>query len=174
MRMNGLLLVTGLVLSVGQVVQAADDAALTDTNAAYEAGGRWYTAQDIPTFKIAEDGTVDWPTFSGFRRYNAECFQCHGPDGAGGSYAPALEKSVMKIDYYTFLDTVVNGKQEVNAAQNLVMPALGENPNVMCYLDDIYTYLRARGSGELGRGRPQKKENKNDAFAEAENSCMGG
>ena len=28
--------------------------------------------------KIAEDGTVDWPTFSGFRRYNSICHTCQG------------------------------------------------------------------------------------------------
>ncbi|WP_417718824.1 c-type cytochrome, methanol metabolism-related [Salipiger sp.] len=147
---------------------------MMDTTADYEEAGRWYTAEDIPTFKIAEDGTVDWPTFSGFRRYNAECFQCHGPDGAGGSYAPALMNSVKTLDYYEFVNTVVNGKQEVNASQNLVMPALGDNPNVMCYLDDIYTYLRARGADELGRGRPAKKAQKSDEFAELEDACMGG
>lgn len=172
MRNKGLLLAAGLMLTFGQSAFALDES-ITDTEADYQEGGRWYTAEDIPTFNIAEDGTVDWPTFSGFRRYNAECFQCHGPDGAGGSYAPALMKSVMQMDYYEFVNTVVNGKQEVNASQNLVMPALGNNPNVMCYLDDIYTYLRARGTDELGRGRPAKKEAKNDAFAENEDACMG-
>jgi hypothetical protein len=34
------------------------------------------------------------------------------------------------------------------------MPAFGTNPNVMCYLDDIYAYLRARSDGVIGRGRP--------------------
>ena len=34
------------------------------------------------------------------------------------------------------------------------MPALGDNPNVMCYIDDIYIYLKARADGGLPRGRP--------------------
>jgi methanol metabolism-related c-type cytochrome len=174
MRLYATMLAASVLALGAQAVTAADlDPIITDTEASYEEGGRWYTEEGVPTFKIAEDGTVDFPTFSGFRRYNAECFQCHGPDGAGGSYAPALQKSVMQMDYYQFYDIVVNGKQEVNAAQNLVMPSLGDNPNVMCYLDDIYSYLRARGTDELGRGRPAKKAAKSDAFAEAEDACMG-
>lgn len=166
-----LLFAAGVAFAIGQAAFAQEE--ITDTAAAYEEGGRWFTQHDIPTFKVEEDGTVDFPTFSGFRRYNAECFQCHGPDGAGGSYAPALQESVMRLDYYEFQDIVVNGKQEVNASQNLVMPSLGTNPNVMCYLDDIYTYLRARGTDSVGRGRPAKKADKPDEFAEAENACMG-
>lgn len=166
-----LLLAAGIALTLGQSAVAQEE--ITDTAADYEEGGRWYTQHGIPTFKVEEDGTVDFATFSGFRRYNAECFQCHGPDGAGGSYAPALQESVMRLDYYEFQDIVVNGKQEVNAAQNLVMPALGQNPNVMCYLDDIYTYLRARGTETVGRGRPAKKQDKPEAFSEAEDACMG-
>lgn len=145
-----------------------------NTEAVTNDGIRWFNSDEIPTYKIAEDGTVDWPTFSGFRRYHSECHVCHGPDGEGSSYAPALKKSVMTMDYYEFFQIVASGKQEVGAGQNKVMPAFGTNPNVMCYLDDIYTYLRARGTDEIPRGRPAKKEKKSDAFAEAEDSCMGG
>lgn len=140
---------------------------------AYEENGRYYTEEDIPTFNITEDGTVDWLTYSGFRRYHAECHTCHGPDGMGSSYAPALVESVMNMDYYDFYDVVVNGRQNVSQASNQVMPAFGENPNVMCYLDDIYVYLRARGSGELPRGRPAENEDKSEAIQEAERACMG-
>ena len=41
-------------------------------------------------YKISEDGTVDWYTFSGFRRYHSDCHVCHGPDGLGSSFGPAL------------------------------------------------------------------------------------
>ena len=34
------------------------------------------------------------------------------------------------------------------------MPAFADNKNVMCYLNDIYVYLRARSTGVVGRGRP--------------------
>lgn len=137
--------------------------------------GRWYTAEGIPTFKIAEDGTLDFAAFSGYRRYSAECHVCHGPDGEGSTYAPALKNSVVnKLDYYEFQEIVASGKQEVNSAANLVMPAFGTNKNVWCYVDDIYVYLLARGAGDLPRGRPAKKESKSEDFTAQEDSCMNG
>ena len=36
------------------------------------------------------DGKVDSRTYNGFRRYNAACNHCHGPDGAGSTFAPSL------------------------------------------------------------------------------------
>lgn len=133
-----------------------------------EEDGKWFAEDGTPTFKV-DQGKVDWYTFSGFRRYNAECHVCHGPDGQGSSYAPALAQSVQTIDYYTFTDIVVNGKKE----GNLVMPSFGTNKNIMCYLDDIYIYLRAVGSGEVPRGRPAARADKPASFTEAENACMG-
>lgn len=138
-----------------------------------EDGGKHLTADDIPTFKVSDDGTVDWYTFSGFRRYHAECHVCHGPDGEGSTYAPGLKASAIDMDYYDFVDVVVNGRKKVGASENSVMPAFGTNPNVMCYLDDIYIYLKARGADAVPRGRPAKKERKSQAFIEAENECMG-
>ncbi len=162
-----------IAILVAGTAFAQDDAAITDVAVDHSDGIRNFTAEDIPTYAIAADGTVDWPTFSGFRRYHAECHVCHGPDGEGSSYAPALKKSVMRIDYYDFVGVVAGGKQQVGQAQNQVMPSFGANPNVMCYLDDIYTYLRARGTEAVPRGRPAKKETKTDAYDKAEASCMG-
>jgi methanol metabolism-related c-type cytochrome len=149
---------------------SAQDAPNTD--AVENDGVRWFNSDGVPTFKIAEDGTVDWPTFSGYRRYHSECHVCHGPDGEGSSYAPALKESAMRLDYYDFIGVVASGRQNVGAAENQVMPAFGTNPNVMCYLDDIWTYLRARGADAVPRGRPAKREDKSEAFAEAEQACM--
>ena len=144
-----------------------------DPTAVKDDGGKWVDKNGTPTFHIGKDGTVDWYTFSGFRRYNAACIVCHGPDGAGSSYAPALVDSLKSLDYSQFVNIVVNGKKSVNTASDLVMPAWGTNPNVMCYLDDIFVYLRARSDGALGRGRPLKHAEKSKAAKEAENSCMG-
>lgn len=135
--------------------------------------GRWYTAEGIPTFKIT-DGVLDYAAFSGYKRYSAECHVCHGPDGEGSTYAPALKEMVKKIDYYEFQQIVASGKQDVGTASNLVMPAFGTNKNVWCYVDDIYAYLLARGVGDLPRGRPANKEKKSDDFAKQEDSCMNG
>ncbi|ABA78736.1 c-type cytochrome, methanol metabolism-related [Rhodobacter sphaeroides] len=163
-----------LALMAGASSLASAEAAAqgVDVAVASSDGIRSFNAEDVPTFDIAEDGTVDWPTFSGYRRYQSECHVCHGPDGMGSSYAPALKDSVMRIDYYTFLETIANGKQEVGAAKTLVMPAFGTNANVMCYVDDIWTYLRARGTGALDRGRPAKRADKSPEYAEVEKTCM--
>lgn len=163
-----------LTLAAGTAVaQDAAPAAADNITAVREENGRYYTADDIPTFKVAEDGTIDWMTYSGFRRYHSECHVCHGPEGEGSSYAPALKKSAIAMDYYAFVDVVTNGRKKVNASENSVMPAFGQNVNVMCYLDDIYTYLKARGADAVPRGRPGKKEAKSDAIKDAENDCLG-
>lgn len=135
--------------------------------------GKYFAEDDIPTYNVAEDGTIDWPTYSGFRRYHSECHVCHGPEGEGSSYAPALKESALDMDYYDFLDVVVNGREKVNAAQQSVMPAFGDNANVMCYINDIYVYLKARGTDAVPRGRPGKKEKKSDVIREEENACLG-
>ncbi|MFA3916373.1 c-type cytochrome, methanol metabolism-related [Ruegeria hyattellae] len=148
-------------------------ASADNLTAAYSEDGRYFTDDDVPTYNIAEDGTVDWLTFSGFRRYHAECHVCHGPDGEGSSYAPALKNSAVDMDYYDFVDVVTNGREKVSASEQSVMPGFGENPNVMCYLDDIYVYLKAHGSEAIPRGRPPKKEAKSDVIREDEDACMG-
>ena len=139
----------------------------------YEDEGKFFTEDDIPTYKIADDGTVDWYTFSGFRRYHAECHVCHGPDGEGSTYAPALKASAVDMDYYDFVDIVINGRKNVGNDANQVMPSFGLNKNVTCYMDDIYVYLKARGTEALPRGRPAKKLKKPASFVEAENECHG-
>jgi methanol metabolism-related c-type cytochrome len=141
----------------------------TDPTAVEEVDGKYFDADGAPTFNVAEDGTVDWLTFSGFRRYHAECHVCHGPDGLGSTYAPDLTRSLHRLDYGEFLQVVAAGRQ----TGNNVMPAFGTNRNVMCYVDDIYVYLRARSAGEVGRGRPARREDKSEAYAEAEDACMG-
>ena len=46
---------------------------------------------DLPRLP-KEGGTfvVDWATYNGYRRYHGECHVCHGPNGLGSTYAPAL------------------------------------------------------------------------------------
>ena len=163
------------LLAVGLATPGAaqDDEALINTvEPAYDQGGKYFTEFDIPTYQIDEDGTVDWYTYSGFRRYHSECHVCHGPDGMGSTYAPPIKDAVMDMTYYEFMEAVASG-QNLHGSGNSVMPALGDNRNVMCYIDDIYVYLRARGTGDLARGRPSKKDRPPEAFREAEDACMG-
>jgi len=153
------------------LAQAADD--MQKAASVTEEGGKYLDADGNPTFKI-ENGTVDWYTFSGYRRYHSDCHVCHGPDGVGSSYAPALVDTMKNIDYGTFLSIVAEGRKNLGAGKENVMPGFGDNKNVYCYMDDLYVYLRARAVGAAPRGRPPKKADKPQAAKDAEASCMGG
>lgn len=102
------------------------------------------------------NGKVDLKTYNGWRRYTESCMRCHGPDGAGSSYAPNLVDSAKHMSQDDFNEIVVNGRTNVNAANANVMPPFGTVEDVVTYLDDIWAYLRARADGVLGRGRPPR------------------
>lgn len=144
--------------------------------------GRWVLPDGSPTYNIERDATntdivkmVDWMTYSGWRRYHAECHVCHGPNAEGSTYAPALKDSLRTMDYATFLQIVASGKITDVGGTQFVMPALGDNKNVMCYVDDLYVYLRARATDALPGGRisaDQRAEKPKEA-KEAEEACLG-
>ena len=134
--------------------------------------GEWSDKEGNPTYKVT-DGSVDWYTYSGYRRYHSECHVCHGPDGMGSTYAPALKDSLKTMSYGDFMDVVASGRKNVSSSQENVMPAFGDNPNVACYMDDLYVYLRARANDAVGRVRPAKHEDKREAYTKAETACMG-
>jgi methanol metabolism-related c-type cytochrome len=161
------LLALAAALCVVLALQAAAQTAKTEKN------GKWETADGTPTYNIAPDGTVDWYTYSGYRRYHSECHVCHGPDGEGSTYAPAMTQSMKTMSYPDFMLIVASGRQNVGAATQNVMPALGDNPNVMCYIDDIYVYLKARADGVLPRARPAKRADKPEAADKHEKACFG-
>ena len=144
-----------------------------DPKAVKEVNGKYLDAAGNPTYNVKADGTVDWYTYSGFRRYHSECHVCHGPDGEGSTYAPALKDSLKTMGYAEFYGIVVGGRQNVSAASEKVMPAFADNKNVMCYLDDIYVYLRARSTDAVPRGRPMKHDPRPPGFGEAESACLG-
>lgn len=129
-------------------------------------------AQDDKPYVVHEDGSVGWYTFSGFRRYHSECHVCHGPDGLGSSFAPNLVESLKTLSYDDYLEIVVNGRENVSTASDKVMPGFGMNRNVMCFVDDIYAYLKARSDDALGRGRP-KHDPKPEEARERDDACMG-
>jgi len=111
-------------------------------------------ADDKP-YKV-ENGAVDKATFNGYRRYTESCLRCHGPDGSGSSYAPNLTDSLKTMTKDQFMETVINGRVNVNTASTNVMPAFGTVEDVVLYLDDIYAYLKGRSDGVIGRGRPKR------------------
>lgn len=153
---------TGIGLADG----SGDPAPVKDEN------GKYFDKAGNPTYKIS-DGSVDWYTYSGYRRYHSECHVCHGPDGEGSTYAPALKSSLKTLNYPDFSSVVVNGRKNVNTAQESVMPSFGNNHNVMCYIDDIFIYLRARANDAIARGRPPKHEDKPESITQFENACLG-
>jgi methanol metabolism-related c-type cytochrome len=144
-----------------------------DPAAVSQEDGKYLDKEGNPTYKVQADGTVDWYTYSGYRRYHSECHVCHGPDGMGSTYAPALKDSLKTMSYGDFLGVVASGRKNVTSSQENVMPAFGSNQNVACYMDDLYVYLRARANDAIGRVRPAKREDKPAAYAKAEESCIG-
>lgn len=144
-----------------------------DPKAVKSEDGKYLDKEGNPTFNVAADGTIDWYTYSGYRRYHSECHVCHGPDGMGSTYAPALKDSLKTMSYGDFLGVVASGRKNVSTSQESVMPAFGDNTNVACYMDDLYVYLRARANDAVGRVRPGKREEKPAAYTEAESACMG-
>jgi methanol metabolism-related c-type cytochrome len=133
--------------------------------------GKWVLPDGTPTYHVSADGTVDWYSYSGFRRYHdaGGCTQCHGPDGAGSTYAPALVESLKTIPYSAFVEVVTNGRERPGS----VMPPFAGNNNVMCYIDDIYIYLKARSDGVLPRGRPPGRDEKPQAAKDHDKACFG-
>ena len=130
------------------------------------------TVAEEKRYSIDDEGRVDWYTFSGFRRYHAECHVCHGPAGLGSSFAPNLLDSTKNISYEEFWEVVVNGRVNVGGGVQNVMPAFGTNLNVMCFLDDIYAYLYARADNAIGTERPDKQAKPEEA-KERDKACMG-
>ena len=138
-----------------------------EQSAVKDIDGKYYDEDGSPTCKVHWDGTVDWYTFSGYQHFTATCLVCHGPDATGSTFAPVLANSLKKLGYAGFLATVATGQK------NNTMPSFSQNKNVMCHLDAIYVYLRARARHAVERGKPEKHEHKPAAAAKAEDECFG-
>jgi methanol metabolism-related c-type cytochrome len=160
-----------LAIASGSDVVRADGSG--DPTAVKQEDGKYLDKDGNPTYKIQPDGTVDWYTYSGYRRYHSECHVCHGPDGEGSTYAPGVKNSLKTMSYGDFLGVVASGRKNVSTSQESVMPAFGDNVNVSCYMDDLYVYLRARANDAWPRQRPAKREPKPEAYTKAEEICVG-
>ena len=173
-------IVGGLSMAVAPIASAApvttDDGTHFAGKAEFDADvGKWYTEDGDISYKVAKDGTLDFLTYRGFQRYHSECHVCHGPEGVGSTYAPALTDSLKTMSYSDFVGVVASGRvvHQPGGGES-VMPALGDNKNVMCYLDGIYAYLKARSDGVLPRGRPAGKEPKPEGLGATEDACFNG
>ncbi len=167
------MMVRSLIVAASLLVSACAFAA--DSKAVKNDGGEYLDADGNPTYNVQADGTVDFYTYKGFVMYHAECHVCHGPDAMGSTYAPALKDSLKTIDYDAFLGVISSGQRgKANAGSaTSVMPAFGDNKNVMCVADMLYAYLRSRSDGALDRGRPAKHEDSAKG-REYVKSCLGG
>ena len=147
---------------------ADDNAAVQEAAKAMEGvtfkDGRYRDKDGKPTPVVTSDYKVDWGTWQGFRRYHDACHVCHGPNALGSTFAPSLGESLKTMDYETFFGTVVGGRVRESGGTTYVMPAFGEDRNIMCYLDDIYTYVKARSLNMVDpktgmpAGRPNGRE----------------
>ncbi len=109
---------------------------------------------DAKPYTVKNGTYIDENTYKGFLYYGDQCLRCHGPDGDGSSYAPALTQSLKVMSKEQMENTVINGRKEVNTANDKVMPAFGTNEDVVENLDNIYAYLKARSDGALPPGHP--------------------
>ncbi len=141
--------------------------------------GRYRNKDGDPQPVVTKDYQVDWGTWNGFRRYHDACHVCHGPNALGSSFAPALADSLQTMDYNTFLATVSGGKRENKGGTDFVMPSFGEDKNIMCYIDDIYSYIKARSYNAadpktgLPPGRPNGREDISPEAKKAADDCTG-
>lgn len=139
--------------------------------------GRYRLPDGTPTYNITpmEGGgkKVDWATWQGFRRYHDACHVCHGPEAGGSTFAPALKDSLKTMSYDDFLAVVSSGREVNRAGTEYVMPAFATNRDVMCYLDDIYTYIKAKADDAAPPGRPPGREDISEEAKKAANECLG-
>jgi mono/diheme cytochrome c family protein len=120
------------------------------------------------------DGKVDEMTYRGWEVFHSACHGCHGVDATGTSVAPNLVERIRAISERDFVNKVLTSYRIVAPSGDpsetreqiidevlrrergeLVMPAWEKTevqPNVL----DLYAYLRARGDGALGPGKPQR------------------
>ena len=108
-------------------------------------------ANDGKFYRVVE-GKVDARTYNGYRRYNAGCNHCHGPDGTGSTFATSLIERLPDAEEFRRI------VREGRGSGAGVMKGFAGDPNIAPYIDDIYAYLQARHDGHLGRGRPLKLE----------------
>ncbi|MFC3282666.1 c-type cytochrome [Litchfieldella rifensis] len=98
------------------------------------------------------DGKVDQGTYDGYIAYTRSCMACHGPDGLGSSFAPSLMKKSQSRTFAEFARTIAAG-MEIQPGR--VMPSFADDEYVLSNIENIYSYMKARAAGDIGRGRPK-------------------
>ena len=91
---------------------------------------------------------ADLATYIGWRVFQAQCATCHAADVRGSSFAPDLTlrmSNMTQREFFAALDQGYFGPQSS-------MPPRGRDPNVAPYYDELWSFLRARSSGDLPAG----------------------
>jgi cytochrome c5 len=91
---------------------------------------------------------ADLATYVGWRVFQAQCATCHAADVRGSSFAPDLTLRMSQMtrrEFFAALDRGYLGSQST-------MPPRGRDPNVAPYYDELWSFLRARISGDLPAG----------------------
>lgn len=140
-----------LVTASGVTAQAANTNNSEETISSQPAAG--------PGDYTVVDGKVDQGTYDGYIAYTRSCMACHGPDGMGSSFAPSLIQIVERRNFGEFSQTVASG---MDIQPGKVMPSFADDEYVLSNIENIYSYMKARAAGELGRGRPKVIEEETD------------
>jgi hypothetical protein len=100
--------------------------------------------------------TVTAEVYDGWKQYNLNCARCHGEDVLGTTIAPHLIVSVRPggtvATKEAFVQTVCAGRPEKG------MPAWCPLGLGMDKINAIYLYVKGRSEGQIGPGRPARRE----------------
>jgi hypothetical protein len=147
-----------LVIALGSIAAAENDTnparKLSPDRSSRTIGSdeKWVLPNGEPTYDIQPDGTVDWFTYAGFRRYQEKCQVCHGGDGrknfnVGG---PLLRDQMPGYDFQEFDGLVSRNSGPVApSADRFIMPLMFDDNDVMCHKEEIFIYLKAVSDGSL-------------------------
>jgi mono/diheme cytochrome c family protein len=91
---------------------------------------------------------TDLATFIGRRVFDQYCASCHAADALGSTFAPPLGDRVKRLSLAAFRNVLESGYRGDAAA----LPRWAEIPDVQRYSEPLWTYLLARGNGDLPPG----------------------
>lgn len=113
----------------------------------YTSAGGKTVVLDFPIYIHGEVVTNN--VFSGWEKFDAYCYRCHGTDAEGGLYAPNLRESLEKgMTREDFINTALAGRIPKGMPSWAGFFSREE-------LEQIYEYTKARSVGVLPAGRPQ-------------------
>ena len=119
------------------------------------AGAAQSVAEDRPyRVECAPGGAcrVDLATYIGWRVFQAQCATCHAADIRGSNFAPDLALRMNDMSQREFFAALDHGYFGPGSS----MPPRGRDPNVAPYYDELWSFLRARVSGDLPPGAVER------------------